>query len=71
MPNILVIIKKAASLEARIPVPPRRSRNATQKRAAKKLRISKTTSPEVSNVTQGSRVSSISSLVLTSPLVLS
>jgi hypothetical protein len=71
MLNIPVIIEKPASLEASIPVPPRRPRNATRKRTAKKLRISKTTNPKVSNVTQGSRVSSISSLVLTCPLVLS
>jgi hypothetical protein len=64
MLNFPVIIENIASLEASIEVPPRRPRNATRKRAAKKLRIFETTSPEVSNVTQGSRVSSISSLVL-------
>jgi hypothetical protein len=51
MPNIPVIIVKPASFEASIPVPPRRPRNATRKCVAKKLRISETTSPEVSNTT--------------------
>jgi hypothetical protein len=50
VPNILVIIEKPASLEAGIPVLPRRTRNATQKRAAKKLKITKTTSQEVSTM---------------------
>jgi hypothetical protein len=50
VPNILVIIEKPASLEASIPVLPRRPRNATQKRAAKKLKITKTTSQEVSTM---------------------
>jgi hypothetical protein len=50
VPNILVIIEKPSSLEAGIPVLPRRTRNATQKRAAKKLKITKTTSQEVSTM---------------------
>jgi hypothetical protein len=52
MPNIPDIIEKPASLGANIPVPPRRPRNATRKRAAKKLKISETTSPEVRNTTK-------------------
>jgi hypothetical protein len=50
MPNILVIIEKQASLEASIPVPPRRPHNATRKRAAKKLKITEATSQEVSTM---------------------
>jgi hypothetical protein len=47
MPNIPVIIERTASLEASIPVPPRRLRNATRKRTAKKLKIIDTTNQEV------------------------
>jgi hypothetical protein len=47
MPNIPVIVEKPDSLEASIPVPPRRPRNATWKRTAKKLKIVETTSQEV------------------------
>jgi hypothetical protein len=53
MLNIPFIIEKPASLVGSIPVPPRRPRNATRKRAAKKLRISEATGPEVSIGTQG------------------
>jgi hypothetical protein len=41
MPNIPVIIKKLASLEASLPVLPRRPRNATRKHTAKKLKMTK------------------------------
>jgi hypothetical protein len=47
MPYIPVIVEKPDSLEASIPVPPRRPRNATWKRTAKKLKIVETTSQEV------------------------
>jgi hypothetical protein len=50
MPNIPIIIEKPASLEASIPVPPRRLRNAMRKHAAKKLKITETTSQEVSTM---------------------
>jgi hypothetical protein len=50
MPNIQVIIEKQASLESSIPVPWRRPHNAMQKRAAKKLKITETTSQEVSTM---------------------
>jgi hypothetical protein len=43
LPNIPVIVGKPANLEASIPVPPRRPRNATRKCAAKKLKITETT----------------------------
>jgi hypothetical protein len=52
MLNIPIIIEKPASLEASILVPPRRSRNATRKRAVKKLGIFETTSLEASNTTK-------------------
>jgi chromatin segregation and condensation protein Rec8/ScpA/Scc1 (kleisin family) len=51
MPNIPVIIKKPTSLEASLPVPPRKTRNVARKRATKKLKISETTSQEVSTMT--------------------
>jgi hypothetical protein len=47
MPNIPVIVEKPARLEASIPVPLRRPRNATRKHAAKKLKITETTNQEV------------------------
>jgi hypothetical protein len=47
MPNIMVIIEKPASLEASIPMLPRRPRNVTRECAAKKLKITETTSQEV------------------------
>jgi hypothetical protein len=37
-----------ASLEASLPTPPRRPRNPARKRVAKKLKVTKTTSQEVS-----------------------
>jgi hypothetical protein len=50
MPNILVIDEKLASLQAILPVPPRRPRNVIWKRATKKLKITETTSQEVSTM---------------------
>jgi hypothetical protein len=47
MSNIPVIVEKPASLEASIPVPPRRPHNATRKRTANKLKITETTNQEV------------------------
>jgi hypothetical protein len=47
MLDIPVIIERSASLEANLPVPPRRPRNVTWKCAIKKLKISKATSQEV------------------------
>jgi hypothetical protein len=48
--NIAVIIEKPAGLEASIPVPPRRPCNATLTCTAKKLKITETTSQEVSTM---------------------
>jgi hypothetical protein len=39
-----------------LPAPPRRPRNVARKRVAKKLKITETTSQEVSRLHQGSRV---------------
>jgi hypothetical protein len=48
MPNIPVIIEKPTSLEASMPVPPRKPHNVARKRTMKKLMITETTSQEVS-----------------------
>jgi hypothetical protein len=50
MPNIPVIIEKPTSLEASLPVPPRKPRNVARKHAAKKLKVTETTSQEVSTM---------------------
>jgi hypothetical protein len=50
MPNIPVIIEKPTSLEASLPVPPRKPRNVAWKRVTKKLKITETTSQEVSTM---------------------
>jgi hypothetical protein len=42
MPHILVI-KKPSSLEASLPVPPRKPRNVARKRVMKKLKLSEAT----------------------------
>jgi hypothetical protein len=44
LPNIPLIVEKPVSLEASIPAPPRRPRNVARKRAAKKLKITESTS---------------------------
>jgi hypothetical protein len=51
MPDIPLIIEKPASLEDSLLVPPRKPRNVVRKRATKKLKISETTSQEVSAMT--------------------
>jgi hypothetical protein len=51
MPDVTVIIEKPASLEASLPVPPRKPHNMARKYAAKKLKISETASQEVSTMT--------------------
>jgi hypothetical protein len=48
MPNIPVIIEKPTSLEASLPVPPRKPHNVARKGTVKKLMITETTSQEVS-----------------------
>jgi hypothetical protein len=49
LPNIPLIEDLPNSLEASLPVPPRRPRNVARKRVAKKLKVTETTSPEVSS----------------------
>ena len=50
MPHIPVI-EKPSSLEASLPVPPRKPRNVARKRAVKKLKLSEATRPELSSTT--------------------
>jgi hypothetical protein len=47
LPNVPLVDNPPASLEASIPAPPRRPRNASRKRVAKKMKITETTSQEV------------------------
>jgi hypothetical protein len=48
LPRIPLVQDPPASLEASLPAPPRRPRNAARKRVAKKLKVTETTSQEVS-----------------------
>jgi hypothetical protein len=50
LPDIPLVQDQPASLEASLPVPPRRPRNAARKRVAKKLKVTETTSQEVSRL---------------------
>jgi hypothetical protein len=50
LPHIPLVQDQPASLEASLPAPPRRPRNAARKRMAKKLKITETTSQEVSRL---------------------
>jgi hypothetical protein len=47
--DVPLIVEKPASLEASLPVPPRRLRNVVRTRAAKKLKITESTAQEVSS----------------------
>jgi hypothetical protein len=49
LPNIPLIVERLASLEASLPVPPRRPRNVARKRVAKKLKITESIAQEVSS----------------------
>jgi hypothetical protein len=49
LPNILLIEDPPTSLEASLPAPLRRPRNVARKRVAKKLKVTETTSQEVSS----------------------
>jgi hypothetical protein len=53
LPHIPLIDDPPASLEASLPAPPRRPRNVARKRVTKKLKVTETTSQEV---TSSSRV---------------
>jgi hypothetical protein len=49
LPHIPLIEDPPASLEASLPAPPRRPRNVARKRVTKKLKVTETTSQEVSS----------------------
>jgi hypothetical protein len=50
LPHVPLVQDQPASLEASLAAPPRRPRNASRKRMAKKLKVTKTTSQEVSRL---------------------
>jgi hypothetical protein len=56
LPHIPLVQDPPASLEASLPAPPRKLRNVARKRVAKKLKVTETTSREVSHLEEGSRV---------------
>jgi hypothetical protein len=49
LPNVPLIDDPLTSLEASLPAPPRRPHNVARKRVAKKLKVTETTSQEVSS----------------------
>jgi hypothetical protein len=49
-PHIPLVQDQPASLEASLPAPPRSPRNVARKRVAKKLKVTETTSQEVSRL---------------------
>jgi hypothetical protein len=49
LPHIPLIVDRPTSLEARLPVLPRKPRNVARKRVAKKLKVTETTAHEVSS----------------------
>jgi hypothetical protein len=48
LPHVPLVQDPPASLEASLPAPPKKSRNVARKRVAKKLKVTETTSQEVS-----------------------
>jgi hypothetical protein len=58
LPHVPLIQDPPASLEASLAAPPRKPRNPTKKRVAKKMKVSETTPPEVSVLEQSNRVPS-------------
>jgi hypothetical protein len=56
LPHIPLVQDPLASLEASLPAPPRKPRNVARKRVAKKLKVTETTSQEVSHLEKCSRV---------------
>jgi hypothetical protein len=52
LPNVPLIQDPPTSLEASLPMPPRRPRNMARKRVAKKLKVTETTSQEVSSLSR-------------------
>jgi hypothetical protein len=52
LPNVPLIQDPSNSLEASLPAPPRKPRNVSRKRVAKKLKVTETTSQEVSSLSR-------------------
>jgi hypothetical protein len=50
LPHVPLVQDPPASLEASLATPPRKLRNASRKRVTKKLKVTDTTSPEVSRL---------------------
>jgi hypothetical protein len=50
LPHVPLVQDPPASLEASLAAPPRKPRNAFRKRVTKKLKVTETTSPEVSRL---------------------
>jgi hypothetical protein len=50
LPHIPLVQDPPASLEASLPAPPRKSRNVARKHVTKKLKVTETTSEEVSHL---------------------
>jgi hypothetical protein len=50
LPHIPLVQDQPASLEASLPAPPRKPHNVARKRVAKKLKVTETTSQEVSRL---------------------
>jgi hypothetical protein len=50
LPHVPLVQDPPASLEASLAVPPRKPRNPARKRVTKKLKVTETTSPEVSRL---------------------
>jgi hypothetical protein len=50
LPHIHLVQDQLASLEASLPAPPRKPRNVARKRVAKNLKVTETTSQEVSHL---------------------
>jgi hypothetical protein len=50
LPHVPLVQDRPASLEASLAAPPRRPRNPARKRVAKKLKVSETTTQEVSHL---------------------
>jgi hypothetical protein len=68
LPHVPLVQDPPVSLEASLAAPPRRPRNPARKRVSKKLKVSETTSQEVSCLEQNSRVPVVRVRLLTSSL---